>query len=130
MTTETRTEPKIKFKWFKAFFKLLKPQDGLRLHNNRIKKLLSEDGKKELNKLVVLEAALLAHIHHAAKIITEKGVSTLISETTLSENEIDETEVDNACKEKGFFEKLTNKCKSVANNIISNKAKGFLSDDD
>ncbi|MBT4699900.1 MAG: hypothetical protein HOB79_02405 [Rhodospirillaceae bacterium] len=114
--------------FFRTIFGISDPWkslNSLKSHNIALAGLVTDEGKRELDRLVILEAVALARINSATELIASENIEDLVERAGLPEDSIDQEtkdEIIRASKKEGFFEKLFDKCKSVAND----KTKGFV----
>ena len=111
------------------------PLKLLREHNDRLTVLLSDEGRRELDRLVLLETLLMARLSNATSHLRSGSFGKLAERssippdefagllTTEAENEIKQADED---EEDGFFGKVWDKCKSVANDKAKGWAKGWV----
>jgi hypothetical protein len=101
----------------------------LRAHNESLKDLLTEEGKRELDKLVLLEAAVLAHLRNATDMLSsDEQLEQLLSRSRMSGFYTQQTrdEVRTAANKPGFLAEAWGKCKSVANGKVKKWASGLI----
>lgn len=105
-------------------------------HNDQISQLLTDEGRQQLDRLVLMEALVMARIHNATTQLIDGNFGTLAERGGLTPGEIAElnteavqAEITAAMNVPDFVDKLKDKCKSVANNKVKGWVKN-LSDGD
>lgn len=118
--------------WFKRLLGHFNPRrvlKSLQFHNATLAVLATEEGKKELDRLVILEAIVLARLKSATDLIASKEINQLVERAGLPPGTIDHEsreEIEHATEDKNFALKLWDKCKSVANEKTKGWFKGWI----
>ena len=109
------------------------PLKLLREHNDRLTVLLSDEGRRELDRLVLLETLLMARLSNATNHLRKGNFGNLAERSSIPSGEIAGlltteagNEVTQADEEDGFFGKVWDKCKSVANDKAKGLTKGWF----
>ena len=114
-------------------FRLAGVVGRLRAHNDGLKELLTEDGKRELDRLVLLEAAVLARLRNATDMLSsEEKLDLLLRRSGSAGFYSAQTreEVRDAARDERFLSKVWGKCKAVANGKIKKWAGGLFGSGD
>lgn len=120
------------WEWLKRKFGLSREWKTLRAlnaHNDRLGHLLSNAGKRELDQLVIFEAAVLARIKDATRLIEDDRLDELLERSGIRPGFVTreaKEEIRKAAKEEGFIRSLYNKAKSVANEKVKRGIGGLL----
>jgi len=98
----------------------------IRSHNSQLSVLLTKEGRREMDRLVLLEAGVMAHMSDTMDQIAEGKIDEVMARANFKPQVITgdgKKQIVEKAKEKGWKERAVDKCKLVANNAIKSTVK-------